>query len=166
MKRVGVASEAGAGSTFSGDYQGSIDDLNDNDRSGMEAGLILTIPFGENKKGTVAVKEALTERQFDASILKLDANVVSTHIQVKRSVKILAMVIQEQRANSEKLNIRVREMKKKYAQARIPEYALIQDQDSLLQSDLTIVDTQLRVVSTILDYLSVFNTFPCSFNRI
>ncbi|MFT6632910.1 MAG: outer membrane protein TolC [Bacteriovoracaceae bacterium] len=166
LRRVGVSSETTDGTNYFGDYSGSIDDMSDNDREGLTAGVILTIPFGEDKKGTAAVKEALTEKQFDAQILKMNTNVQSTHLQVQRSVKILSQVIQEQKANSQQLTIRVKEMKKKYNQARIPEYALIQDQDSLLQSDLAVVDTQLRVVNTILDYLTVFNTFPCSFNRI
>jgi hypothetical protein len=166
FRRVGVSSETADGTNFNGDYQGSIDDMNDNDREGLVAGVMLTIPFGEDRSGTTAVKEALTEKQFDAQILKMNSNVQSTHLQVKRSVKILADVIKQQKANSKQLTIRVTEMKKKYNQARIPEYALIQDEDLLLQSDLAVVDTQLRVVNTILDYFTVFNTFPCSFNRI
>ena len=114
----------------------------------------------------MAVKKQLTEKRFEANIAKLDANVKSTHVQIKRTVKLLSQIIHEQKENSVQLAIRVREMKKKYAQARIPEYALIQDQESLLQSDLKIVDTQQLVVNSILDYLAVFNSYPCSFNRI
>ena len=56
-------------------------------------------------------------------------------------------------------------MKRKYNQARIPEYVLIQDQDALLSSDLSIVDTQLAILNTLLDYFVVFTQTPCSFNR-
>jgi hypothetical protein len=166
LQRVGVASESADGTNYSGNYADSTQDFADNDRSAMSAGLVLTIPFGQDKSKTTTVKETLTEKQFDASISSLDANVKTTHFQVLRSVNILTEVIKEQKANSKALGIRVKEMEKKYAQARIPEYVLIQDQDSLLQSDINIVDTQLKVVNTLLDYLAVFNTFPCSFNRI
>jgi outer membrane protein TolC len=163
LSQIGVSSD---GTTdYEGNYQDSLSDIADNDRGAMSAGLMLTIPFGENKAGTVAVKEALTERQFSANINSIESNVRSTHEQVKRSVKLLSHLIKEQKSNSKQLSIRVKEMKRKYSQARIPEYALIQDEDSLLQSDLTVVDTQLQVVNTILDYVAVFNTFPCSFNR-
>ncbi len=165
FQRVGVASETDDDSNYSGSYSDSVEDLRDNDRSGFSAGISLTIPFGENKKGTTAVKEAYTEKQFDANISNLETNVLSTHKQVQKSIKLLNSLIKEQRSNSKQLAIRVKEMKKKYSQARIPEYALIQDEDSLLQSDLTIVDTQLMVVNTILDYFAVFNTYPCNFNR-
>ena len=165
FKRIGVASETTDSTNYTGSYADSLADMSDNNREAMTAGLMLNIPFGENRGGTSEIKRALTEKQFGANISKLESNVVSTHHQVKKSVKLLSHVIEEQKSNSQQLAIRVSEMKKKYAQARIPEYALIQDEDSLLQSDLTIVDTQLLVVTTILDYISVFNSFPCSFNR-
>ncbi|MDH5414436.1 MAG: TolC family protein, partial [Flavobacteriaceae bacterium] len=165
VKRTGVASEA-AGGEFYGDYQQALDDIDGNDRSGMSAGFKLTIPFGENKKTTADVKKIRTEKEFTSDIWKLETNIKSTHTQVQNSVKLLAHVISEQKLNSKQLSIRVREMKKKYAQARVPEYALIQDEDSLLQSDLSIIDTQLLVINTLLDYLSVFDTYPCMFNRI
>ncbi len=166
LKRTGVASETEDGTSFSGDYALAREDMMDNDRGGMTAGLMLTIPFGENKGSTAKVKEVLSEKQFSSQIHRLEANIKSTHGKVQKAVRLLGHVIAEQKANSKQLSIRVREMKKKYAQARIPEYALIQDENSLLQSDLDIVDTQLLVVNTILDYLSVFNTYPCAFNRI
>lgn len=165
LRRVGVASETTDNSIYTGSYADSVSDMNDNDRGAMAAGIMLKVPFGENQRGTTAVKKALTEKQFESSVQKLESNVISTHHQIKKSVQLLTQVIREQKANSKQLSIRVREMQKKYSQARIPEYALIQDEDSLLSSDLTVVDTQLLVVSTILDYLSVFNTYPCSFNR-
>lgn len=165
FKRVGVASETENGTDYFGDYETSIEDMSDNDRGALSTGLLLTIPFGENKGGTAAIKEKLTEKQLDANISNIESNVMSTHHQVKKSVELLSKVIQEQKKNSKQLAIRVKEMKKKYSQARIPEYALIQDEESLLSSDLNIVDTQLLVVTTILDYISVFNSYPCSFNR-
>ncbi|MAX67500.1 MAG: hypothetical protein CME66_11245 [Halobacteriovoraceae bacterium] len=165
FKRTGIASETQDGTVYTGDYAGSIEDMTENDRSGLSAGVMLSVPFGEDKGSTEDVKKLLTEKQFEANIVNLNTNVISTHKQVKKSVKILAEVIKQQKANSKKLEIRVKEMKKKYSQARIPEYALIQDQDSLLQSDLAVVDTQLQVVNTILDYFTIFNQFPCTFNR-
>lgn len=165
LKEVGVGSETTDNSNYKGSYSDSIDDLNDNDRSGMSAGILLTIPFGEDKASTAAVKEELTKKQFHSQLSSLESNVKATHEQVRMSVKILSEVIKEQKLNSKELQVRVSEMQRKYNQARIPEYALIQDQDSLLQSDLNVVDTQLTVVTTILDYFSVFNNFPCSFNR-
>lgn len=166
LREVGVASESSDGTNYEGSYEDSLTDLSDNDRSGMVAGLIITIPFGEDKGSTQEVKEILTEKRFESSINKLDSDIKSTHLQIKRSVKLLGMVIQEQKSNSQKLKTRVKEMTKKYKQARIPEYALIQDQDLMLESDLAVIDTQLMILSTVLNYFTVFNNYPCAFNRI
>lgn len=165
LAQVGVSSNTDNSTDFYGDYNDSIQDLQDNDRSSMQAGLMLTIPFGESKADTTAVKEKITESQFRSHIQKLDTQVKSTHTQVQETVKLLGKLIESQKANSKALAIRVKEMRRKYNQARIPEYALIQDQDSLLQSDINVVNTQLQVVNTLLDYMSVFNSYPCSFNR-
>lgn len=165
LSQIGVSSNAEDSSTFYGDYDDSIQDLQDNDRGALSAGLMVTIPFGEDRADTTKVKERLTDAKFKSNIDKLDAQVMSTHRQVRRSVKLLAELIKTQKSNSKALEIRVKEMKRKYQQARIPEYALIQDQDSLLQSDLGVVDTQLQVVNTILDYFSIFHNYPCTFNR-
>ena len=165
LAQVGVSSDSIGNNDFRGDYAESIRDIQDNDRRAIEAGLMLTIPFGESRGDTKEVKEKITEAQFTSNIEKLQTQVKSTHTQVQESVRLLAKLIQSQKANSKALSIRVKEMKKKYSQARIPEYALIQDQDSLLQSDINVVNTQLQVVNTLLDYMSVFNTYPCSFNR-
>ncbi len=167
LRQVGVASDSDDnGSTYEGSYSESIDDINDNDRSGMEAGIMVSIPFGEDRAKTRSVKEAYTERSFSANIDAMESKVRSTHQQTKQTVKLLSELMKEQRANSKQLAIRVSEMKKKYAQARIPEYALIQDEDSLLQSDLGVVDIQLMVVETMLDYFGVFHNYPCAFNRV
>lgn len=164
--QVGVSSDSeDSGSTYKGDYQDSLNDIADNDRNGFSAGLMFSIPFGENKKATAEVKEKLSEMQLKSNILSLDSNVRATHTQVKSSVLLLADLMKAQKANSKSLQVRVRELKRKFQQARIPEYILIQDQDSLLESDVSVVDTQLRVVNTILDYFAIFNTYPCSFNR-
>ncbi len=165
LKKVGVSSDAKSTSYTEGSYQGSLDDIDENDRSAMSAGIMLTVPFGESKGSTATIKEKLTEKRFEASIDSMDAKVSSSHTQVQKSVKLLSQVIKEQKSNSTQFDIRLKEMNKQYRQARIPEYVLIQDQDALLQSDLNVIDTQLMIVNTILDYLAVFNEYDCAFNR-
>lgn len=165
LSQIGVSSGEVSSNNFRGDFADSIRDIEENDRRSIQAGIMLSIPFGEALNDTKVVKEKVTEAKFSSNIEKLQTQVKSTHSQVQESVRLLAKLIQSQKANSKALAIRVKEMKKKYSQARIPEYALIQDQDSLLTSDINVVNTQLQVVNTLLDYMSVFNTFPCSFNR-
>lgn len=164
-QQKGVSSNTTNSNDFYGDYDDSLTDLADNDRSGMSAALQIAIPIGSQKSTTQDIREKLNKRMYRAQISSLEGRVHATYEQVKKSVMVLSKVIDTQRKNSKYLDIRVREMKKKFAQARIPEYVLFQDQESLLQSDLTIVDTQLKIINTLLDFYSIFQTYPCEFNK-
>ena len=166
FKRTGVGSTTtDNGQTYSGSEAESIDDMNENDRSGVAYGLQLTIPLGVKGNDTAKVKKEYNKRKLRASIVNMENNLVATHKQISKSIKVLGEVIKTQKENSKHLSVRLKEMKRKYNQARIPEYVLIQDQDALLSSDLSIVDTQLAILNTLLDYFVVFTQTPCSFNR-
>lgn len=168
---TGVASINDGSSTFNnqgafnGSYDDAIDDMNNNDRSGYSYGLQLNIPLGAKGSDTADVKKEYNKRKLRANIVNMENNILATHTQISKSIKVLGEVIKSQKSNSKHLSIRLKEMKRKYNQARIPEYVLIQDQDALMSSDLSIVDTQLAILNTLLDYFVVFTETPCSFNR-
>lgn len=165
FRQIGVASEANSDSTiYTGSYDESLEDMANNDRSAFQAGLMVTIPLGSQAK-TAKVKEEYNKRRLDANIKSTDNNIVNTHNQIARQISILQEVIKTQRLNSDKLNIRLKDMRKKFAQARISVTSLIQDQDALLNSDLSIIDTQLEILNTLLDYFTIFTDTPCGFNR-
>lgn len=166
FKQIGVASEDpdGNGNLYEGSYQESLDDIADNDRSAFQAGLTLTIPLGSQEK-TAQVKEEYNKRRLDASIKSTENNIIATHNQISRQIKVLQEVIKTQRLNSDKLNIRLKDMRKKFNQARISVSDLIQDQDALLNSDLAIIDTQLEILNTLFDYFTIFTDTPCGFNK-
>jgi outer membrane protein TolC len=166
FRSTGVGSEEETSSLYEGSIGLAQEDMADNDRSGFAAGLMVNIPLGNPKKRTTDAKMLYNQKKLEAQRMEIDNNLQSTHKQISRQVNLLTQVIQAQRANSEKLGIRLKDMRKKYSQARISVTALIQDQDAKMNSDLAIIDTQLAVVNTLLDYLVVFNDTPCSFNRI
>lgn len=166
FRQIGVASDDvnGDQTVFEGSYNDSLDDIADNDRSAFEAGLMVTIPLGDQDE-TAQVKEEYNKRRLDASIKSANNNIIATHNQISRQIRVLQEVIKTQRLNSDKLNIRLKDMRKKFSQARISVTALIQDQDALLNSDLAIIDTQLEILNSLLDYFTVFTDTPCGFNK-
>ena len=166
FKKTGVSSNKNTDGTFSGSYSDSLDDMNNNNREGTSAGLMLTIPLGKKFSDTTAVKTEYNKKRMKANIANVETNLVATHKQISKTIRILSDVIKAQKVNSKQLSIRLKEMNKKYSQARIPVYALVQDQDQLLSSDLSIVDTQLAILNTLLDYFVVFSDTPCAFNKI
>jgi outer membrane protein TolC len=164
FKKTGVGSEEKESNYFEGSYSDSLDDMNENNRSGMDIGMVLTIPFG--KGSTEDTKTILAKNKFSYQIDDFNNSLVSSHGQIVKSIKLLYDVIEIQKVNSKKLKERLLIMQKKYDQARVPVSALIQDQDALLSSDLTIVDTELTILNTLFDYFTIFNKTPCSLNRI
>lgn len=166
FKTTGLGSSSPDSTNYEGSYSDSIDDLNDNDRSGFEAGLMLTIPIGKKLNGAEETKKAYNKKRLSAEIRNANSNIITTHKQIKESVKLLSQVIEAQKINNKELAVRVREINKQYRQARVSLNTVIQDQDSLANSELSIVDTQLQVLYTLFDYFAVFTETPCGFNRI
>src|SRR5690606_11404937 len=101
------------------------------------------------------------EKRLLASINSTDAQVVNTHQQLVKSIGLLTDVIESQKVSSEQLGKRLRLMKKKYEQARVSVNDLVNDQDALLNSELTTIDTQLQILNTLFDYLVVYTETPC-----
>lgn len=165
-KQTGLGSDKVNDDFYEGSYDASLDDIRNNDRSGFEAGLFVNIPIGKKVSDTEEVIEKYNEKRLAAEIKNTETNVATTHRQISDSVKILNDVIKAQKQNNLQLGIRVREMRKQYRQARISVNALIQDEDDLANSSLSLVDTQLSVLNTLFDYFAVFTETPCSFNRI
>lgn len=166
VKTAGVDSMLNKNGNYSGKLSDSFNDLKDHNRTGHEIGIKFTIPFGDQKTKSKEVKTFYDEMRIDSAIDKTSAQIKSTHQQLVKSVAILAEVIAAQKINAAQLEIRLGIVKKKYQQARVAVDDLINDQDALLRSELSSIDTKLEILNTIFDYLSIFTETPCTFNRI
>jgi hypothetical protein len=165
FRKVGVGSDPKSALPSNQEYEGSYDDSLDNFEDSFSAGLMLTIPIGKKFSDTSDVIKSYNKKKMRANIQNMDNSLDTTHRQVSRSILFLGQMIEAQKSNSKSLSMRLKEMKKKSNQARIPVYQLVQDQDALLSSDLSIVDTQLAILNTLLDYFVVFTETPCNFNK-
>ena len=162
---VGLVSNiktVGKSNSFSDSYENH----NNNKKANLEMVLNVTIPLSNRKSETRETKEALEKLQHSSRYDNLSGKIKTYHKQINQQITLLQMVFQNQKVNSEKLEISLRTTKTKYNQARIDVYNLINDQDAYLQSQLAEIDTKLAVVTTLLDYLAVFTELPCEFNRI
>ncbi len=165
VQSVGVSSDAKPYG-FRGSYGGSWDDMTSQNRTGYAVGLNVTVPLGDAKESTQRTKELYDEKRLRAFIGRTDANVITSHQEILRTITLLNEVIESQKVTTEQLTKRLKFMRKKYQQARASVNDLVQDQDALLSSELMTIDTKLAVLNVILDYLAVFTETPCDFNRI
>lgn len=165
VKSTGIGSDTVKPGLSRGSYGESFDDNTQTNRTGYEVGVSFTMPLGDVKESTQKVKELYDDKRLLASINATDAQVATTHDQLVKSIGLLTDVIRTQRVSSTQLGKRLQLMQKKYQQARVSVNDLVYDQDALLNSELTTVDTQLQILNTIFDYLVIYTETPCSFNR-
>lgn len=166
VKTTGVASELTASSARQGSYGEAFGDMSQHNRSGYEAGVNVIIPLGSAKDDTKNSKSLYDEERMKAQINGYDSQIMSTHSQLSRSLGLIGEVIQIQRYGTGALERRMKVVREKYSQARVSVNDLILDQDALLNSELSTIDSQLQAVNILFDYLMVFTDTPCEFNRI
>ena len=166
VKATGTASALNGSNEYRGSLSDAYSDLSNQRRTGFLVGLNVTIPLTDYKNQTLTVKEAYERLSIDSEIQKIQSNLNATHNQLVKSIKILNDVLRVQKINSEQLKIRIDGVRKKYLQARASADDIINDQDSLLSSELTTIETKLKILNTIFDYLTVFSETPCELNRI
>lgn len=166
LKATGTSSSLNSSNEYTGSLSDAYSDLSDHHRAGFLVGINVTIPLGQAKKQSQSVKEAYERLSLDSEIIKIQSSLNSTHSQLVKSIKILNEVLKVQKINSVQLKIRIEGIRKKYLQARASADDIINDQDSLLSSELTTIETKLKILNTIFDYLTVFTETPCDLNRI
>lgn len=166
LKSTGIGSDSVSDRMTRGNYGDSFDDQTDHNRTGYEVGVSFTVPLGNVKESTAEVKRRYDDKRLEASIKSTDTQVITTHQQLSKSIALLTEVIRAQKVSSVQLSKRLALSRKKYQQARVSVDQLVLDQDALLNSELTTIETQLQILNTIFDYLVIYTDTPCAFNRI
>jgi len=161
---TGTSSKDNGSGVNRGSYGGAIDDWQNNNRGGYAAGLQVVVPLGKGE--TKKTQEVLAQKRFNSQINKNEADIAVTHQQLVRIIGILNDVVKAQKENTTALERRLKVQNRKFREARVSVNDLILDQDALLNSNLTTINTQLEIINTIFDYLVVFTETPCEFNRI
>lgn len=145
-------------------YSDSLSRFGDDKQDRFNVGLMFTIPIDSKKSTTQETQRIVDSMRYKAEKNRTLGKLGAFHTQVIQSIALLQQVIANQKLNSEKLQISLRETRKKYDQARISVQEMIIDQDAYLQSNLDEIQTKLAVINTLLDYFGVFNTTPCNIN--
>ena len=142
------------------------EELTDETRGGYAVGLQLSIPLGSTKKTSEKLLLKSKKDSLEAQSERLANELRSNHETMLKALLYLTIGLKNQVENSRNLSINYQEMQKKYRQGRIPVSTLVLEQDSLFQSQLTEIDLRKQISHLILDYFSVFRTFPCDWNTI
>lgn len=160
-----VTLEAKAASLgFGKENSDSFEDMSDVERKDYSIGLNVSMPFGSAYSDTKENQMKVLKMQHNAEKKEIMSNLVSYHNYFASSMQKLISVMEDQKAYRDNLTIRVESMRKKYNQGRVSLSELIQDEDSLFESELALVNSYYNIIASMIDYFSVFNDFECDFN--
>lgn len=146
-------------------YDDSINGVTDDTQKRYSVGLQLNIPLDDRKSNTEETQRILDEKRFLADKEMITGRMEAFHTQTLTNIALLQRAVRTQGENSRDLSVSLKSAQRKFNQARLGFRELISDQDLLLQSNLDEVRTKLTVVTTLLDYFSVFNQTPCGLNK-
>ncbi len=136
------------------------------DRKGYEIGLSVVIPLGTSGRKSEKTKLKIAKRRHGYQSKQLLAGLESRHNFIQNSLKYLFQAIEQEKESSKNLKIRLKDVERKYRQARISISELIYDQDALLVTELKVIELQRTIVETLLSYFSIYTDIPCSFNEV
>ena len=142
----------------------SFSDMSDVERKDYSIGLNISMPFGSAYSDTKENQMKVLKMQHNAEKKEIMSNLISYHNYFATSMQKLISVMEDQKAYRDNLTIRVESMRKKYNQGRVSLSELIQDEDSLFESELALVNSYYNIIASMIDYFSVFNDFECDFN--
>jgi hypothetical protein len=147
-------------------YDDARTNLEDNRRGGTAVGLKLSVPLGGDSGRSERALVALKRNSIEAQKMSLKNELRSTHDTMLKSIELLNSGLSRQIENSKSMDISYREMLRKFRQGRVPVTTLVLEQDALFQSQLQEISIKKTISHVLLDYFSVFNSYPCSWNQI
>lgn len=150
----------------SGSTSDAYNDFQDDGRTVINLGLQFSMPLEGKKKTTREILDEKRRKIYSAQKGKIKAKLDAFHFETLHSIKILHTVHQKQKENSQHLQESLKVSRKKYNQARLTVQELVSEEDSYFQSKLSEIDSKLAIITTLLDYTSVFDQTPCALNRI
>lgn len=144
----------------------AIDNYNNDNKDSYSVTLQMSVPLGsaasKSEKSLVLAKQS----NYNAQILQLENELTSIHEKLINSIGLLAKGLEIQQSNSKNLEINTAEVRRKFNQGRIPVVSLIAEQDLLFQSELQEINLKRQIAYAVLEYFTVFNQFPCSWNNL
>ncbi len=161
LKLIAKLMTTGVGSS----YGNSSSDFANNNRSGFQVGINLNIPLGgdlKRQRDSALVRDHMA---LNAEEEQIQASMIASHSAILKNIDYLIQAAHAQRASSEALRLRVKEVHKKFRQARVSVTELVTDQDDLLNSELSTIQTQLAILNSLFNYFEIFTETPCDINR-
>lgn len=146
-------------------HSNAITELEESGRQQYSVGFQIDIPLDGKKTDSMNLRDEAITKANIARYQEIEGKLNAFHSQTVKSIDVLYRVIAAQKRNALYLGDSLKISKTKFKQARLSARDLIQDEDSLLQSNLSEINTKYNIISTLIDYFTVFNSTPCTINK-
>lgn len=147
-------------------YSDSIGELVKDGKAAYQVGLSFNMPLGKSFDETKKKLILKDKIDFDSIKMSIYAEVKSRHEQMLKFIPILLNTMKVQNESSAVLKKTIEISSEKYNQARVSVDQVVGDQNAWVTSLMEQIDTQLIVIQSIYDYLSVFTETPCEINKL
>ena len=127
--------------------------------------LTLTYPLGRSASNTEKWKGYALEKKSQAEVNSYKATIETTHEKTLQLIKLLIEVLRSQLEVNKLNKSNLALSRTKFERAELPLINLISDETTYLTGKIAEIETKLLVITTLLDYLKVFDKFKCDFNR-
>lgn len=147
------------------EYSSTFSDMPTTPYNGYAFALQLRVPIGEATDHLQRRKLAVEKSRFESEKLDLMAQLASQQAAIIPHVGLMFEALRNQKQNTNLLQQSVNSVASRYKQARLSLLELIREQDALQDSQLQEINTNLRIIVTLLDHLKVFTELPCTLNK-
>lgn len=148
-----------------GKFSDAWSNFGDNRKEGVALGMSLSFDLGGAQKNVQDVQERIDAVKFTKEQEETLGKMNTYHMQIVKSIALLNQVVTQLETNTLYLSKSLREVKRKYDQARISYRDYINEQNLLLESNLNEINTKLEIINTLFDYFSVFTNTDCKINK-
>lgn len=162
LQLVASLQTTGIGNT----YSASQDNLSDQRKTGQSVGVVWTMPLGGASQVSEAALLRAKQNSLRSQSESLTNDLESTYRTMRKALHLLQQGLENQEKNTENLSQSFQETRRKFQQGRVPISTLIYEQDALFQSQLQEISFKKQISHVLLDYFSVFNQCPCSWNLL
>ncbi len=140
--------------------------LKDQKNNFSTIGLNISMPLGGKKRVTEKKQLSLEKMNFEAEARTLQARMNALHITFLQNIELVNSIVKSRSNNSNDLKKVLNNARKKYGQARISSFQLLQEEDRYLSNAIQLINAKRDMIHLLFDYLSVFSEFSCPMSEV
>ena len=172
-ERIAVHAGADVKLNVEAGYQGDGDsfsnaqsNLSDETKNYHAAGISFSFPLDSTARQTKKAQLRFVEANLNAQTRGLKGQMDAYHSTIVESIELLKTIIKQRSENDDFLLAVLKNSRKKYRQARLTSFQLLEEEDRYIANAISLINTQIQLVNVMYDYFGTFTKTPCALNEV